>query len=379
MLPYRIKRRPRSPRVLVPVLYIAGLVLGTLMVLVLYRRSHATAHREAMQVPVQYDQQRILMMTYVFGEEAANAGYLQMFLQSARLSGIDVAIVGYPKPIFPLPPNVKHVSVTWDQFVDRVSSRLFDGVDLPELRKAVPYKCVDFKPLFAFLFPEQVSEYDWWGHVDNDLVLGDVRHFLTPQMLSQNDVISPMNFHEDKLLSWGPFTVFRNTKVVNELFRQGDLPLKGLLDRMKGVGFDEWGGGQPVDTKHVWNTTMSGILTNHHKQLGIRYFRGIGLPIEWDGLCPDKADQRRCSECTLTWPPHSGLRQRLTKTVDNCTGSKEQCKEEMLLCHYQKGKRNLDASLVDSTVRQHIIEGDGLRVSFLEGFSPLGNSTSLPQ
>ena len=121
--------------------------------------------------------QRIIVVSYVFGEKAANARYLQMFLESARHSGIDIAIVGFPKPPFPLPPNVKHVNVTWDQLVDRVSKRLFDGDDLPNLRDAGPYKVIDFKPLFAHLFPEQVRGYDWWGHVDNDLVLGNVPTF----------------------------------------------------------------------------------------------------------------------------------------------------------------------------------------------------------
>ena len=49
--------------------------------------------------------QRIIMVSYIFGTSNA---YVQLFLESARRSGVDVAIVGSPKPAFPLPPNVRH-------------------------------------------------------------------------------------------------------------------------------------------------------------------------------------------------------------------------------------------------------------------------------
>ena len=243
---------------------------------------------------------------------------------------------------------------------------------------ARPYKVVDFKPLFAYLFPEEVRGYDWWGHADNDLVLGDIRHFLTQDLLSQYDVLSPMSGQgngQGLLFSWGPLMFYRNTEKINELFRHGTHPLKDLIDTSDPHFLDEWGGGLPLEARErnsVWNSTMSGILTNHHERLGIRFYRGGGLsPGPWDGFCG--ANQTHCAECVLTWPPRSGPRPRLKMKSGDC--NEDRCWTDAMLCHYQFGKGNLEASLVDPNVRQRIIQAGGLRVSFLEGFSPLGNGT----
>jgi hypothetical protein len=44
------------------------------------------------------------------------------------------------------------VFCTWDDFVDRVANRLFDGHEPGTLRQASFYKIIDFKPLFAYIF-----------------------------------------------------------------------------------------------------------------------------------------------------------------------------------------------------------------------------------
>jgi hypothetical protein len=48
---------------------------------------------------------------------------------------------------------------------------------------------VDLKPFFAYLFPQVGEGYDWWGHLDNDMLLGNVHHFVTPEMLRNYDMI----------------------------------------------------------------------------------------------------------------------------------------------------------------------------------------------
>jgi hypothetical protein len=41
-------------------------------------------------------EKQIVLLSYVFGETAANRGFLYMFMESAKSSGVDVAIVGSP-------------------------------------------------------------------------------------------------------------------------------------------------------------------------------------------------------------------------------------------------------------------------------------------
>jgi len=131
---------------------------------------------------IESSEQSIIMATYIFGRTAS---YVQMFAESARHSGIDVVIIGSPAPTFSLPPNVRHVPLMWEELVERVSTRLFEGAELPNLLNVRKYKVVDLKPFFSFLFPKEVEGYDWWGHLDNDLLLGNVRHSVTEELYLQ--------------------------------------------------------------------------------------------------------------------------------------------------------------------------------------------------
>jgi hypothetical protein len=320
---------------------------------------------------------RIKMATFVFGEKAASKPYLQMFLESARDSGVDIAIVGSPEPPFALPPNVQHVPLTWEQFASLVSTRLFGGHPVKNLPKASPYKVIDFKPLFAYLFPELVSGYEWWGHMDNDLMLGDVRRFLTPEILEQNDIISGV--HKK---SWGPFTLYRNSNVTNDLFKLAPGPLRRIFDNETALFFDEWG------KVRYFDNSMTGIITKHAQRLGLRWHGDF--PVGWDGECKKRINRgkKRCSECSFTLPQRNdGIsKQRLiqdqSEITPGCTphSDEDKCQREVMLCHFEMGKLHVEASLVDPKFRSHLIENKRWRVSFLEGFTPFpsdANSTSI--
>lgn len=62
-----------------------------------------------------------------------------------------------------------------------------------------PYKLCDFRPLFGQIFNRNTSKYDFWGYCDCDLVFGDIRHFLTDEVLDNHDYI----------LGWGHFHIQR--------------------------------------------------------------------------------------------------------------------------------------------------------------------------
>ena len=49
--------------------------------------------------------------------------------------------------------------------------------------------------------------YDFWGFGDMDVVLGDIRKFITDDVLSKNDVIGHA----------GHMQIFKNCKEINEL------------------------------------------------------------------------------------------------------------------------------------------------------------------
>ena len=305
---------------------------------------------------------KILLVTFLFGEKVANRRFLQMFVETAKTSGVDLAIVGSPRPSFALPANVRHIPITWAQLVDRLSSKVFDGQDLSRLKNAPGYKVNDFKPLFAFLFEDLVSGYDWWGHVDNDIILGNVRHFLSDEILDQNDIISRQLKNEERedmhKRTWGALTLYRNKPEINELFRLAASPLQEIFDREETWAFDEWGQGG------YYNSSMSSIIASNTDRLGIRW---ASFPIIWDGFC---RGQPRCAECTLTYPPQRRPQSKLVSNLPSCPlGSKAPlCNNEVMLCHYQKFKDEVEQSLEDPNVRARIMKAGWLRVSSPEGF-----------
>jgi hypothetical protein len=145
------------------------------------------------------------MMTSVFGFGTSPLPpYFPMFLRSIQGSGADGIVIGGNEADFYgiLPPNVKHIPMTWEGLHDLISDKLFEGTPLPNFLAAMPYKVNDVKPMYGFLFREYIQEYEFWAHVDNDLIFGDVAGILNP-MMDDFDVISP---HGNKRKTFGPLT-----------------------------------------------------------------------------------------------------------------------------------------------------------------------------
>lgn len=76
-----------------------------------------------------------------------------------------------------------------------------------------PYKLCDFKPAYGFLFDAYLPDYDFWGHCDLDIIFGDIRAFMTNELLENYDVISSRHDYVT-----GSFALYKNTPEVNTLF-----------------------------------------------------------------------------------------------------------------------------------------------------------------
>lgn len=77
-----------------------------------------------------------------------------------------------------------------------------------------PYKLCDFRPAYGIIFKEVLKGYDFWGYADIDVIFGNIRKFITKEMLQNYDVIS---MRHDYLL--GCFSIFRNNHKINNLFK----------------------------------------------------------------------------------------------------------------------------------------------------------------
>lgn len=59
-----------------------------------------------------------------------------------------------------------------------------------------PYKLCDFRPVYGMVFHDVVQKYDFWGYCDCDLIFGNIRRFLTDDILNSNDYILGLgHFH----------------------------------------------------------------------------------------------------------------------------------------------------------------------------------------
>ena len=74
-------------------------------------------------------------------------------------------------------------------------------------------KTSDFGPTFGVMFQEHLKGYDFWGHINLDVIYGRPDHFIPDEFLDQCDIYSD----EPKGIN-GVFTLYRNIEKINTLF-----------------------------------------------------------------------------------------------------------------------------------------------------------------
>lgn len=303
---------------------------------------------------------RVVLFTAIFGQAAP--AFFPYFLKSAEFSGADYIVLGGGTYLPHLPPNVRHIPMDWKDMINLLSEKLFAGNKLPGIRYAKPYKTIDTKPLFGYLFRELITEYDFWGHIDNDMILGNITEFLDP-LLDHYDIITPNQQDcEDKDCdrTWGPFTIYRNVPRITELFRTGDYGLYTTFNSGTTFFFDEWGGSK----RNYYDRSMTNIINKQLKPLRIRHYSG-GIPVGWDGECV-KSDDPRCSECVLS----TETGENLLTWNRSATGTFEYPFYPVILCHFQVGKKETsrkitDLALIDS---EALLSAPVLVWTFKKGF-----------
>lgn len=154
---------------------------------------------------------------------------MELWIQSCRLNpSIDWLVVTDDRTEYLYPPNIK---VKYCSFLE-IKNYIQKKFDF-QIQLETPYKLCDFKPAYGYIFSEFISEYDFWGHCDmTDCIFGNVRKFLTEELLDANDKIGFL----------GHMTLYRNTDEVNERFKlmtQSGVKLEEILGAKRNMAFDE--------------------------------------------------------------------------------------------------------------------------------------------
>lgn len=107
------------------------------------------------------------------------------------------------------PDNVKFVSYSFEEINDKFNQRL--GFDV-----ALNYrKFCDLKPTYGHVFEDELNDYDFWGFCDMDIIWGNIRKYMTDDVLENYDIISSRK----KAIS-GHFNLFKNTSENKFIYKQ---------------------------------------------------------------------------------------------------------------------------------------------------------------
>lgn len=155
--------------------------------------------------------------------------YFQLFLKSCEFNAdFNWIIFTDDDTEYDYPINVKKISMTFDECKNIIQNKFNFKVELE-----YPKKLCDFKCSYGYVFSEYLNGYDFWGYCDLDIIWGNLKAFITDEMLEKYD----------KLFSLGHLALYRNNDKINTLFMK---QIDGI-DRYKQVFttkemccFDEW-------------------------------------------------------------------------------------------------------------------------------------------
>jgi len=137
-----------------------------------------------------------------------------------------------------LPSNVRVEMLTLAQFKALAEEKLGMKISLSR-----PYKCCDFKPVYGVILQDFIVGYHFWGHCDFDLIFGDIRKFITDEILETHD----------KILTLGHLTFYLNTFDCNQRYKlEANLTYdyKVVFSTDKNFAFDEIEGINKIYSYH---------------------------------------------------------------------------------------------------------------------------------
>lgn len=130
-----------------------------------------------------------------------------------------------------------------DEIAFRLRVRETLGIECPPLTGTG--RIWNFRPALGLLYQQEIEGFDFWGHTDFDCVYGRVENWYTDAYLGDLDIAAN---HHDYIS--GPWTLYRNTSVVNTLFLQTDEWKQRMQGEDCSHGWAEKGFTDIVDSYH---------------------------------------------------------------------------------------------------------------------------------
>lgn len=138
--------------------------------------------------------------------------------------------------VYPLPENVSIEYTTLAELHDRFQQKFDFPIALSTIKKLG-----DYKPLFGYLFEEEIRDFAFWGHIDlADEIYGNIRKFVTDDVMAKYD----------KIMLFGHMSLYRNTPEVNRRFMAStgtELDYKQIFGTEHFYNFEEIAHGSIAD------------------------------------------------------------------------------------------------------------------------------------
>jgi hypothetical protein len=187
-----------------------------------------------------------------------------------------------------LAPNIRYIHFTLAQFNDLATQRLGFPVNVCN-----PYKLCDFKPAYGYIFERYLTAYDFWGFGDIDIVLGNIKKFISDADLQQHDIISVRKEYIS-----GFFSIFRNTTPATRLFMKSK-DWQAVFQDTRNHCFDECN----YAFDHLWRGNS--ILTANTKiqsmtEVAILEQRDNNLRVRWTTIVEEGFGYFQWKDGTIT-------------------------------------------------------------------------------
>jgi len=157
--------------------------------------------------------------------------YLDCFLRSCACNpDINWLIITDDPADYSLSPNVRLEQCSFADLAEKFSSKLGFKVNLIH-----PHLLCDYRPAYGELFSEYLESFDFWGHCDLDMVMGDLRKYLTEDILE----------NYNKVLIRGHLCLYRNCDEANAYYKltAPNVPdYRSVFKAGVNMQFDEWRG-----------------------------------------------------------------------------------------------------------------------------------------
>ncbi|WP_044600234.1 DUF6625 family protein [Candidatus Stoquefichus massiliensis] len=155
--------------------------------------------------------------------------YFNLFLASCEKNKdiCDWIIFTDDKSEYRYPSNVKVYYNNWTDMQNLIKIKLNNSFSCSR-----PYKLCDYKVAYGYIFSDYLTEYDYWGYCDVDLIWGNIATFIKKINM---DIY-------DKIFDLGHCTLYRNEDKVNTAFMltlNGRSRFNEVFSDEKNCSFDE--------------------------------------------------------------------------------------------------------------------------------------------